>query len=238
MLTIWTNEDGRTREGLIAEKGNIIEGRPHKEDDESFSGGVIFGDLATPLVHSLKADRLFEVEPVGKRTKILLQTEPVEKKKVRILGIFKVEQVTKEKKIYGNLWKAPRVRIVRELDVAVFLRSLASNPDFWVRKAVAENPHTELEILQKLSSDKNGWVLIGVASNPNTDEQTLKKLCYCSDPLARAIAIRRSPLSLDALREIETQETEVMPKLVIKKKIKAHRDTPILSKIRLALSGY
>lgn len=228
MLTIWTDKNGGTREGKIARPGETIEGRAFKKDDESFFGGIIFGDLATSLVHALNTDRLFEVKPIGERAKIVLRGEIVGTKEGKV----------KEEKIYGSLWKSQKVQIVKELDVVPFLRSLASDHDFWVRKAVAENPRTELKDLQKLSSDPNGFVLIAVVSNPSTTDEILKKLCSCSDPVARAVAIRRSSLSFNELKDIEAREGDPIAELAIKSRIKFHRNTPILSRIGLVLAGW
>lgn len=230
MQVIWTSKEGR-------KIGETIKGRSFKKDDESFTGGVVFGDAATSLVHSSRADRLFEVEPVGDKTQIVLRTEPLEEREIRFL-FWKNTIPVKEKNIYGRLWKATEVRVLRELDAVSFLSDLATHPDFWVRKAVAENPNTAPEVLQRLSSDQNGWVLLEVAINNNTDEQTRRKLCYCSDVLARAAAIRRAKLGFDILKDMEAKETEALPRLMIKRKIAGHRDTPIFSRVKFVLSGY
>lgn len=230
MLVIWTNKEGR-------QAGKIISGGKFKKDDESFYGGVVFGDEATSLVYGLSADRLFEVEPIGEKTQILLQAEPIAVREVRIFGFKMGEVVEEEKKIYGRLWKSQKVRIVRELNAVSTLRSLSVHPDFWVRRAVAGNVHTPPDVLVKLSFDESGWVLAAVAANKNTPDQTRINLCHCADDFARSIAIRRAKLGLAALREMEQEKTPLI-ELVVKNKIKNHKDAPILTRVKLALLGW
>lgn len=55
-------------------------------------------------------------------------------------------------------------------------RYIKSTQDWRVRYAIASNPNTSQEDLDKLSYDREWEVLHAVCSNPNTSPETLRKL--------------------------------------------------------------
>jgi len=54
-----------------------------------------------------------------------------------------------------------------------------------VRHAVALNPNTSPEILERLANDTDFWVRSSVAGNPNTPPETLERLANDEDYAVR-----------------------------------------------------
>ena len=66
------------------------------------------------------------------------------------------------------------------------LNWLANDKEYYVRRAVAENPNTSTETLERLANDKYWTVRCWVAYNPNTPQETLERLANDRDWYVRS----------------------------------------------------
>jgi hypothetical protein len=71
-----------------------------------------------------------------------------------------------------------------------------------IRRHVAENPSTSVDILRKMATDGNPDVRMALSENPNTPESTLFELCGDENPDVRHFMAANCNLSDDILLKL------------------------------------
>lgn len=84
----------------------------------------------------------------------------------------------KYKKTDGKWALKKRIKLAENPATSIEILEMLSNDSdaYYVRKAVAANIHTPIEVLRKLSDDTEYYIRARVAINPNTPIDILKKL--------------------------------------------------------------
>ena len=86
------------------------------------------------------------------------------------------------------------------------IEELAEDEDKDVRKEVAYNPKTPVDILRKLAGDENEHVRWGAIQNPNTPVEILRELAEDKDERMRYEVARNPNTPVEILRELADDE--------------------------------
>ena len=110
------------------------------------------------------------------------------------------------------------------------LMRLADDEDRNVREEVAINPNTPVELLRKLAMDEDEHVRWGVIRNPNTPTEVLRKLAEDDDCIVRITVARNSRTPADILMTLAGDKS-----WRVRSAVASNRNTPVDILAKLAM---
>lgn len=90
-----------------------------------------------------------------------------------------------------------KIEAAEDATSAVLLRFLAHDPEFQVRRRVAQSQNTPVNTLKKLAADHNIYVRQAVSQNSNTQEETLRELAQSPSISIRGAVARNRNIPAD-----------------------------------------
>jgi hypothetical protein len=90
-----------------------------------------------------------------------------------------------------NKTKLQRVRLAEQATINCELRIYRQDRNWEVRNAVAKNPNTPLDVLEKLSKDTAWGVRCNTAAHPNVSLRILSKLLEDAKYQVRTMAFKK-----------------------------------------------